>query len=242
MRADQHLVERGLVASRARAQAEIRAGHVLCNGQPILRPSAPIHKGAQVELLASANRYVSRGALKLVHALEHFGIDAAGTNALDIGASTGGFTEVLLKQRATRIYAVDVGQDQLHRSLRNSARVCNLEKTNARDLDVTLIPEPLNLIVCDASFISLKLVLPAAMTLAAPGACLVALIKPQFEVGKGNTKKGIVRDAADHEKVCTDISEWIEAQTGWHVRGLTQSPIQGPDGNIEFLVVADYAG
>lgn len=183
--------------------------------------------------------WVSRGGIKLAHALAHFAIDPAGQVAIDVGASTGGFTDVLLKHGAARVYAVDVGHGQLAWALRNDPRVVVLEKTNARHLTPAEIPEPVDLVVCDASFIGLETVLPAALALARPGATLVALIKPQFEVGRGRVGKGgVVRDPALHEEVCARIAAWLPTQ-GWRVRGIARSPITGPEGNVEFLIAAD---
>jgi 23S rRNA (cytidine1920-2'-O)/16S rRNA (cytidine1409-2'-O)-methyltransferase len=183
--------------------------------------------------------YVSRGGVKLAHALDHFEIDPQGKVALDIGASTGGFTDVLLRRGAARVYAVDVGHGQLDWRLRNEPRVVVLERTNARHLTKELIPEPIELVVCDASFISLELALPAALQLTQPNACLVALIKPQFEVGKGRVGKGgVVRDPALHAEVCETIARWLEEEQGWPVLGVTASPITGPKGNREFLICA----
>ncbi len=183
--------------------------------------------------------WVSRGGIKLAHALAHFAIDPAGQVAIDVSASTGGFTDVLLKHGAARVYAVDVGHGQLAWALRNDPRVVVLEKTNARHLTPAEIPEPVDLVVCDASFIGLETVLPAALALARPGATLVALIKPQFEVGRGRVGKGgVVRDPALHEEVCARIAAWLPTQ-GWRVRGIARSPITGPEGNVEFLIAAD---
>jgi len=237
MRADQRLVELGLVSSRARAQAEIRSGSVTCGGRPVDRPSREVAPGASLELRASHNPWVSRGGLKLDHALAHFGISAEGKIALDLGASTGGFTEVLLARGAARVYAIDVGHGQLHEKLKADSRVISREGVNTRDLNAGIVPEPVDLIVADVSFISLKLALPPALALAAQGAHLVALIKPQFEAGPGATKKGIVRDAGVHARVCADISDWI-ASAGWRVIGITPSPVLGGDGNREFLLAA----
>jgi 23S rRNA (cytidine1920-2'-O)/16S rRNA (cytidine1409-2'-O)-methyltransferase len=186
--------------------------------------------------------YVSRGGVKLAHALDHFAIDPQGKVALDIGASTGGFTDVLLRLGAARVYAVDVGHGQLDWRLRNEPRVVVLERTNARSLTTELVPEPIELVVCDASFISLELALPAALRLTHPNACLVALIKPQFEVGKGRVGKGgVVRDPALHAEVCDTIARWLEEEQGWPVLGVTASPITGPKGNREFLICARRA-
>jgi 23S rRNA (cytidine1920-2'-O)/16S rRNA (cytidine1409-2'-O)-methyltransferase len=183
--------------------------------------------------------YVSRGGVKLAHALDHFGIDPQNGIALDIGASTGGFTDVLLQRGAARVYAVDVGHGQLDWHLRNDPRVVVLERTNARYLASELIPEPIGLVVCDASFISLTLVLPAALRLTQPGAHLVALKKPLFEVGTGRVGRGgVVRDPALHAEVCDSVARWLEVEQGWAVLGVTASPIAGPKGNREFLICA----
>ena len=193
-----------------------------------------------LEIRGAASPYVSRGGVKLAHGLKHFDIDPQDLVALDIGASTGGFTDVLLRGGARRVYAVDVGHGQLDWRLRNDPRVIVLEKTNARHLTRALIPEPLGLVACDASFISLELVLPAALALCAPGAWLVALIKPQFEVGKGRVGKGgVVRDPALHAEVCEKVAGWLEAR-GWRVQGITESPLTGPKGNREFLIGAHW--
>ena len=181
--------------------------------------------------------YVSRGGLKLEKALDHFAIPVAGRIALDVGASTGGFTDCLLQRGVAKVYAVDVGTNQLAWKLRSDPRVISMEKTNIRDVTRAQVPEPIDLIVCDASFIGLRTALPAALALAAPGAHLVALIKPQFEVGKGRVGKGgIVREPELHEEVCATISDWLAAQPGWRVLGITESPINGAEGNKEFLI------
>jgi 23S rRNA (cytidine1920-2'-O)/16S rRNA (cytidine1409-2'-O)-methyltransferase len=191
-----------------------------------------------LDLRGREHPWVSRGGIKLAHALEHFAIDVTGVVALDIGASTGGFTDVLLTKGAARIYAVDVGHGQLAWKLRQDSRVIVLERTNARHLTETEIPEPPDLVVCDASFIGLETVLPAALALAKPHARLIALIKPQFEVGPERVgKRGVVRDPALHREVCDRIAAWLES-VGWHVDGIAESPIQGPEGNIEFLIYA----
>jgi 23S rRNA (cytidine1920-2'-O)/16S rRNA (cytidine1409-2'-O)-methyltransferase len=179
--------------------------------------------------------------VKLDHALAHFAIDPKGLVCLDVGASTGGFTDVLLTRGAAKVYAVDVGHGQLAWKLRQDARVVVLERSNARHLTRAEVPEPVQLIACDASFIGLETVLPAPLALAAPGAWLVALIKPQFEVGKERVGKGgVVRDPALHAEVCERIAGWLGAQPGWRVLGVTQSPIAGPEGNIEFLIAARH--
>ena len=187
------------------------------------------------------NPWVSRGGIKLDRALTHFGIDPGGLTALDIGASTGGFTDVLCQRGAVRVYAVDVGYGQLDARLRGDGRVTVLERTNARYLTQAQVPEPIDLIVCDASFIGLRTILPAPLGLAAPGARLIALIKPQFEAGRGRVGKGgIVRDPAVHAEVCETIRDWLTAER-WPPIGLTESPIKGRDGNIEFLIAARRA-
>jgi 23S rRNA (cytidine1920-2'-O)/16S rRNA (cytidine1409-2'-O)-methyltransferase len=241
-RVDTLLVERGLAESRARAQALVLAGLVWSEGRRLDKPGTSLAPDTPLELRGREHPWVSRGGVKLAHALDHFAIDPAGAVALDIGASTGGFTDVLLARGARRVYAVDVGHGQLAWKLRQDARVTVLERTNARHLAPEQIPEAPDLIVCDASFISLTVVLPAALALAAPAARLVALIKPQFEVGKGKVGKGgVVRDPALHRDVCERIAAWLATQPGWRVEGITASPIRGPEGNIEFLVYARRA-
>jgi 23S rRNA (cytidine1920-2'-O)/16S rRNA (cytidine1409-2'-O)-methyltransferase len=242
-RADQLLVERGLTESRARAQALIMAGQVYSGTRRIDKPGLSLDADAPLAVKGQDHPWVSRGGLKLAHALDHFAIDPAGRVCLDIGASTGGFTDVLLARGAARVYAVDVGRGQLAWKLRQDARVVVLETTNARYLSRQEVPEPVSLITCDASFIGLRTVLPASLALAAPGARLVALIKPQFEVGKARVGKGgVVRDPALHREVCDEIGAWLAEQPGWAVRGLTESPIQGPEGNREFLISAEASG
>jgi 23S rRNA (cytidine1920-2'-O)/16S rRNA (cytidine1409-2'-O)-methyltransferase len=227
-----------LVESRARAQALVLAGRVFSGERCLDKPGQQVALDLKVELRLDEQPYVSRGGTKLAHALDHFQLDPTGRAALDLGASTGGFTDVLLARGCAKVYAVDVGHGQLAWKLRNDARVVVLEKTNARHLSAAQIPEAPDLVVCDASFIGLETVLPAALALAKRGAALVALIKPQFEVGKGRVGKGgVVRDPALHEEVCARIAAWLPAQ-GWPVLGVTPSPIQGPEGNIEFLIAA----
>ena len=237
-RLDEALVARGLAENRTRARALIMAGLVYAGERRLEKAGMAIADDLAIEVRGKEHPWVSRGGVKLAHALDTFVIDPSGLIALDIGASTGGFTDVLLARGARRVYAVDVGHGQLHWKLRNDPRVSVLERTNARNLDRTAIPEPPDLIACDASFIGLETVLPAALALAAPSATLVALIKPQFEVGKGRVGKGgVVRDPALHEEVCERIRAWLEAQD-WTVLGLTESPILGPEGNKEFLIAA----
>jgi 23S rRNA (cytidine1920-2'-O)/16S rRNA (cytidine1409-2'-O)-methyltransferase len=232
------LVRRGHAESRARAQALVMAGLVFAGERRLNKPGAKIAADTPIEVRGKNHPWVSRGGVKLAHGLDRFRISPEGLVCLDIGASTGGFTDVLLTRAAKRVYAVDVGHGQFDWKLRNDPRVVLLEKTNARDLDARLIPEPPELIVCDASFIGLTIVLPAALALAAPGARLIALIKPQFEVGRAKVgKKGVVRDPALHREVCARIEGWLSAQ-GWRVLGITESPIEGPEGNKEFLIAA----
>jgi 23S rRNA (cytidine1920-2'-O)/16S rRNA (cytidine1409-2'-O)-methyltransferase len=239
IRVDQRLVELGLVPSRARAQSEIKAGTVTLGGRAIQKPGERVAPEAVLELAVPENPWVSRGGLKLAHGLDHFAIDPSGAVALDLGASTGGFTQVLLERGAVRVYAVDVGHDQLHSSLRGDPRVVVLKRTNARHLDRALIPEPIDLIVADVSFISLRLVLPPALALAQQRARLLVLVKPQFELGPGAAPKGIVRDPARRAEAARDVALLIAAQPGWSVSGETPSPIPGGDGNEEVLLAAE---
>ncbi|MBM3950413.1 MAG: TlyA family RNA methyltransferase [Rhodospirillales bacterium] len=233
------LVERGLADSRTRAQALIMAGLVFAGERRLEKPGALIDTDTLIEMRGKDHPWVSRGGVKLAHGLDHFRISPEGLVCLDVGASTGGFTDVLLTRGAKRVYAVDVGHGQFDWKLRHEPRVILLEKTNARNLDSRLIPEPPRLIVCDASFIGLETVLPASLALAAPSVHLIALIKPQFEVGKGRVgKKGVVRDPALHREVCERIEAWLIGQ-GWRVLGITESPIEGPEGNKEFLIAAE---
>jgi len=235
-RADQLLVERGLAPSRARARAAIEAGFVTADGEPVKKAAQAVADGAVLRS-SPAHPYVSRGGLKLAAALDRFGIDPKGKICLDVGASTGGFSEVLLSCEAARVYAVDVGHDQLHPSLHGHERLVSLEATDARVLDKRLIPEPVDLLAADVSFISLKLVLPAAFALCAPAAALVVLVKPQFEAGRAHVKKGIVRDEKVQAKVCAEIARFI-AEAGWTILGQMPSPVAGGDGNREFLIGA----
>ncbi|MGE0565887.1 MAG: TlyA family RNA methyltransferase [Pseudolabrys sp.] len=235
-RADRLLVERGLFDSRSKAQAAIAAGFVCANGKPVRKASDELPLDAKLEA-APAHPYVSRGGVKLAAALDHFGFDPAGRTCLDVGASTGGFTQVLIERGARRVYAVDVGTAQLHEDLRERDTIVVLENTDIRTLKAAQLDEPPSLIVTDVSFISLKLALSPALALAAGNAQLVALIKPQFEAGRDAVKKGVVRDAAVHAKVCDDVSAFITA-LGWTVLGVIPSPIEGGDGNREFLLGA----
>lgn len=237
-RADQLLVERGLAESRARAQALVLAGVVFTGERRIDKPGQPLAADAPLEVRGRDHPWVSRGGIKLAHALDRFGWDVAGAVALDVGASTGGFTDVLLQRGAAKVFAVDSGTNQLAWKLRQDPRVIVREKTNARYLTPDIVSEPVDLVVCDASFISLAKVLDRALDFARPGGRLIALVKPQFEaerheIGKG----GVVRDPAVHERVCADAAGWLRSR-GWEVIGLTQSPITGPEGNVEFLIAA----
>jgi 23S rRNA (cytidine1920-2'-O)/16S rRNA (cytidine1409-2'-O)-methyltransferase len=235
-RADLVLVERGLFESRAKAQAAIAAGLVLADRRPVTKPSEEIPIDCVLEAEPS-HPYVSRGGVKLAAALAHFQFDPRGRTCLDVGASTGGFTDALLKHEARRVYAVDVGHDQLHPSLRTSGRVVSLEGTDIRTLDRALLPEPPDFIVIDVSFISLQAVLAPSLALVRQPAHLVALIKPQFEAGRGHRKKGIVRDPQVHAAVCDQVAVSVE-RLGWNVIGIIASPVLGGEGNREFLLGA----
>ncbi len=240
--ADQLLVTRGLAESRTRAQALIMAGAVFSGERKLAKAGDMLAEDAPLEVRGKDHPWVSRGGIKLDHGLSHFGFDVTGAVALDVGSSTGGFTDVLLSSGAKKVYAVDVGTNQLAWKLRQDPRVEVHEQTNARNLGASIIPEPVDIIVCDASFIALSKVLEAPLKLAKPGAKLVALIKPQFEAGREEVGKGgVVRDSAVHERVCTDAEGWVESQ-GWTVLGVTPSPITGPEGNIEFLLGAEKSG
>lgn len=236
-RLDQLLVERGLADTRTRAQALIMSGAVFSSEQRLDKPGHKLADDTPLEVRGRDHPWVSRGGVKLAHALDHFQLSPDGKTCLDIGASTGGFTDVLLQAGAARVYAVDVGHGQLDWKLRNDDSVVVLEKTNARHLTVEEVPEAVDLITCDASFIGLETVLPAALALAAPAVHLIALIKPQFEVGKGQVGKGgVVRDPALHQQVQARIEAWLGKQPSWRVLGVTESPITGPQGNREFLI------
>jgi len=235
---DQALFDRGLAESRARAQAMVLAGVVFSGETKITKAGQKIAADKPLEVRGRDHPWVSRGGIKLAHAIEHFGLDPTGAVAMDIGSSTGGFTDVLLSKGADHVFAVDSGTNQLAWRLRQDDRVTVLEKTSARTLTPELINRPCNWVVCDASFIGLAKVLDVPLQLAAENCRLVALIKPQFEVGRGEVGKGgVVRDPALHRRVCEEVSGWLKEQ-GWQVDGLTESPIQGPEGNVEFLISA----
>ena len=238
VRADQLLVLRGLAESRTRAQALILAGNVFAGDRRVAKAGDLIAEEVSLTVKGRDHPWVSRGGIKLDHGLTHFGFDVAGAVALDVGSSTGGFTDVLLSRGAAKVYAVDVGTNQLAWKLRSDDRVTVHEQTNARDLNREIIPDPIDIVVCDASFISLSKVLDAALDFARPGAMLVALVKPQFEAGREEVGKGgVVRDPAVHERVCNDAVDWVRSK-GWTVLGVERSPITGPEGNVEFLLGA----
>ena len=243
-RADEALVERGLAESRARAQALILAGAVFSGTRRIDKAGAMLPVEAPLELRGQDHPWVSRGGLKLDHALSAFDLSPAGRVCLDIGASTGGFTDVLLARGAARVHAVDVGHGQLAWKLRADPRVVVHERLNARYLTRAEIPEPIEALVCDASFIGLATLLPAPLELCAPGAWAVALIKPQFEAGRALVArgKGVVRDPGIHAEICERVRAWWEERPGWRVLGLIESPITGPEGNREFLIAAARSG
>ena len=241
-RIDQLLVERGLAESRTRAQALVMAGLVFAGPENkwarVDKPGQQVPANAPIEVRGRDHPWVGRGGVKLDHAIEHFGLEPSGAVAMDIGSSTGGFTEVLLARGAEHVFAVDVGTNQLAWKLRQDSRVTVLEQTNARELTPKLIDRPCDWVVCDASFIGLAKVLEVPLRLAAPRCTLVALIKPQFEVRREEVGKGgIIRDPELHARVCREGREWLE-EGGWRVEGITESPIKGSEGNVEFLIAA----
>jgi 23S rRNA (cytidine1920-2'-O)/16S rRNA (cytidine1409-2'-O)-methyltransferase len=238
-RLDQLLVERGLAESRTRSQALILAGLVYSETRRLDKAGLLLPTDTPLAVRGRDHPWVSRGGIKLAHGLDHFAIDPTGLICIDVGASTGGFTDVLLSRGAARVYAVDVGRGQFAWSLRNDPRVVVLERTNARDLTRGHVPDPVDLVVCDVSFIGLETALPASLVLAADRARLVALIKPQFEAGRNRVGKGgVVRDEVVRQEVCDRISGWLAAQPGWRVLGVIESPITGPEGNVEYLIAA----
>jgi 23S rRNA (cytidine1920-2'-O)/16S rRNA (cytidine1409-2'-O)-methyltransferase len=237
-RADLALVAQGLAESRTRAQALILAGNVFVGDRRVAKAGDLIAEEAVLSVKGRDHPWVSRGGVKLAHGLEHFGFDVTGAVGLDVGSSTGGFTDVLLTKGASKVYAIDVGTNQLAWKLRSDPRVIVHEQTNARSLTSEIIPEPVDIVVCDASFIALAKVLDAALDLARPGAALVALVKPQFEAGRGEVGKGgVVRDPVIHQRVCDAAAAGVAAK-GWAVSGIETSPITGPEGNVEFLLGA----
>jgi 23S rRNA (cytidine1920-2'-O)/16S rRNA (cytidine1409-2'-O)-methyltransferase len=240
VRADHLLVDRSLAESRTRAQALILAGLVFSADRRIDKPGQSLPDDAPLEVRGRDHPWVSRGGVKLAHGLDHFGWDVSGAVAIDVGSSTGGFTDVLLSRGAARVYAVDSGTNQLAWKLRQDARVVVLEQLSARLLTAEHIPEPIDLIVCDASFIGLAKVLEVPLTFAKPEARLMALIKPQFEAGRDEVGKGgVVRDPAVHARVCHEVQDWLKS-IDWCVEGVVQSPITGPEGNVEFLIAAHW--
>jgi 23S rRNA (cytidine1920-2'-O)/16S rRNA (cytidine1409-2'-O)-methyltransferase len=237
-RVDQMLVDRGLAESRTRAQALIMAGLVFAGTRKVDKPGQTLAEDVTLDVRGRDHPWVSRGGIKLAHGLDHFGWDVADTVAIDVGSSTGGFTDVLLSRGAARVYAVDSGTNQLAWKLRQDPRVIVHEQTSARILTAAHIPEPVDLIVCDASFIGLAKVLERPMSFATPGARLLALIKPQFEAGRSEVGKGgVVRDPEVRTRVCDAVVAWLSA-SGWPVNGVVESPITGPEGNVEYLVAA----
>jgi 23S rRNA (cytidine1920-2'-O)/16S rRNA (cytidine1409-2'-O)-methyltransferase len=237
-RADQRLVDLGLAETRSRAQALILSGNVFVGDQRIDKAGTAIPDDAMPVVKGRDHPWVSRGGIKLAHGLDHFGWDVGGVVAMDVGSSTGGFTDVLLNRGAAKVYAIDSGTNQLAWKLRQDTRVIVHEQTSARTLTGAHVPESIDLFVCDASFIGLAKVLERPLTFAAPAARLLALIKPQFEVGRDAVGKGgVVRDPALHASACNGVGDWVAGQ-GWTVEGMTQSPITGPGGNVEFLIAA----
>ena len=240
LRVDQLLVDRGLVESRARAQARIHAGKIYSGDRRVEKPGTAMADDVPLTVKGQDHPWVSRGGLKLDHGLKHFGFSAQGRICLDVGASTGGFTDVLLTAGAAKVHAVDVGHGQLAWKLRTDPRVVVYEKTNARHLTAETVPDPIGALVCDASFIGLATLLPAPLVLCAPGAWAIALIKPQFEAGPGAVgAKGVVRDPAVHAEVCERVQLWWSRLPDWRVLGIVESPITGPEGNKEFLIGAE---
>ncbi len=240
-RADQRIVDLGLADSRTRAAALIMAGHAFLGDKKIDKPGQQIPADAAIDVRGRDHPWVSRGGIKLDHALAELDWDVTNTVAIDVGSSTGGFTDVLLTRGAARVYAIDSGTNQLAWKLRQDARVFVHEQTSARILTADHIPEPVDLIVCDASFIALSKVLPVPLSFGRPGARLIALVKPQFEAERGEIgKKGVVRDAEVHTRVCAAASDWIASQ-GWQPLPIMTSPITGPEGNVEFLLAATLA-
>ncbi len=239
-RVDQLLADRGLAPSPTRAQALILAGLVFAGERKVAKAGEMVAVDAPLEVRGRDHPWVSRGGVKLAHGLDWTGWDVTGAVAIDVGSSTGGFTDVLLTRGAARVYAVDSGTNQLAWSLRQDARVVVLEQTNARALTAAEIPEQVDLIVCDASFIGLAKVLATPLSFAKPAARLLALVKPQFEAGREEVGKGgVIRDPAVHERVCAEAAAWLAAQPGWRVIGTERSPITGPEGNVEFLLAGE---
>jgi 23S rRNA (cytidine1920-2'-O)/16S rRNA (cytidine1409-2'-O)-methyltransferase len=240
-RVDQMLVDRGLAESRTRAQALIMAGLVFAGTTKVGKPGQTLADDVVLDVRGRDHPWVSRGGIKLAHGLDHFGWDVAGAVAIDVGSSTGGFTDVMLSRGVTTVFAVDSGTNQLAWKLRQDPRVVVHEQTSARILTDAQITQPVDLIVCDASFIGLAKVLERPMSFAKPDARLMALVKPQFEAGREEVGKGgVVRDVAVRARVCDEVAAWLTAE-GWHVAGVVESPITGPEGNVEYLIAASRA-
>ena len=236
-RLDQILVNKNLVNSKSKAQAMIMAGQIFVEGKQINKSGLSFNIDSQIEVKALGPQWVSRGALKLIKALDKFNINVEEKICLDLGASTGGFTDVLLKRNAKKIYAVDVGTNQLNEKIKNNPKVISLEKTNARYLVKEMFDELIQLVVCDVSFISLKKVILPNLSLLAKNSIIISLIKPQFESKRNELKKGVIRDSLVHTRICNDIKKWFISECGCEFIGITKSPIKGPKGNIEFLIV-----
>jgi len=242
-RLDHELVARKLARTRAQARDLILRGEVTVDGLAAVKPGQPVSASAEISITGGSARYVSRGALKLIAGLDAFGFDPSGLVALDVGASTGGFTQVLLERGAAKVYAVDVGKGQLDTQLSCDPRVVALESTDARKLSTDLVVDPVAALVADLSFISLQKALPAALTLTGPAAFLVVLVKPQFEVGRDAVGKGgVVRDEAQRQAAVDGIAAWINSYPGWKLAGVVESPISGGDGNKEYLLGAKRHG
>ena len=239
-RLDQILVDRNLVESRSKAQAMIMAGQIYVEGTLINKSGFGIKIDALIEIKNLGPKWVSRGALKLIKAIETYNIEIKNKICLDLGSSTGGFTDVLINKNAQKVYAVDVGTNQLHEKLKKNNKVISLEQTNARYLNKELFAELIEVLVCDVSFISLKKVISPNLNLLKDEGIMVVLIKPQFEAKKYELKKGIVKDAQVHERICNEIKGWFETECNCYVEGIIESPIKGPKGNIEFLLIARY--
>ena len=239
-RIDQILVDRNLAESKSKAQAMIMAGQIYVEGDQINKSGFGIKIDALIEVKSLGPEWVSRGALKLIKAIETYNIEIKNKICLDLGSSTGGFTDVLINKNAKKVYAVDVGTNQLHEKLKKNDKVISLEKTNARYLNKELFAELIEILVCDVSFISLKKVIAPNINLMIDECIVIALIKPQFEVKKHELKKGIVRDSQVHERVCHEIKQWFETECNCNVEGIIESPIKGPKGNIECLLIAQY--
>ena len=239
-RLDQILLDRNLAKSKSKSQAMIMAGQIFVEGTQISKSGFSIKIDAPIQVKNLGPEWVSRGALKLIKAIETYNIEIKNKICLDLGSSTGGFTDVLINKNAKKVYAVDVGTNQLHEKLKNNNKVISLEKTNARYLNKDLISELIEIMVCDVSFISLKKVIEPNFNLLAKESVVIVLIKPQFEAKKNELKKGIVRDNKIHERVCEEIKKWFLKEVNCHVEGIIESPIKGPKGNIEFLLIAKY--